>query len=305
MSVRTAAVGRRNCGGGVRTLLIPYLCWSGIWLAVYAAALRSPAASLAAALDGPAADAGPVAHLWAWVGDPVAGQLWFLRDLVLLTALAPLFAALPGLVRVTACLGLFGAWAVLPEHVVISGRPWWAVVSPVGAFWFFAGAACGLRRFVPPALPPIAGLAAVAVWCAACAAHVGLLPIGGGNAVRLADRLSVVAGLSTIWTLAAWRDGRPLARPTAALAKHAFILYAAHFPPVAAAVVLGLGVTGCGPWERAAVFAGATGLVLAAGVGGCELLGRLSPRLHGLLSGHRGGRPPAPSAAVAPHGGQS
>ena len=280
-------------GRRARGVAAPYLVWSGLWLAAYAAALNSPAAGLARQLDGPAGG-GAGAWLRAWLLDPVAGQLWFLRDLLVLTAAAPAWAGLPRAARAAAVVGLLGVWVASPERVVIADRPAWWVVSPVGLFWFAAGAEAGLRGWVPPALPRPAAAAAAAAWVAAAAVGSRAVPVGWpvgwADGRQLADRASVVAGLAALWAAAAGRDGRPLGRPAAALARHAFLLYAAHFPPVAAAVVVLSRWFGCGFAGRAATFLAATAGTLAAATAAAELLRRYLPRLHTLLSGGRGRR---------------
>lgn len=119
-----------------RSLLAPYLLWNalilGLWVLASClpatAGLLPPSGKPVTAFSGrDLADA-----FLGFSGYPIAYQLWFVRDLILLVLLAPLWGFSPAGVRCVFLLGLGVAW--------LSDR--WAPGIPgaEGAVFFFAGA---------------------------------------------------------------------------------------------------------------------------------------------------------------------
>ena len=285
----------------VGSLLVPYLAWSGLWLAAYAIAVRAPAtASLAARLHAPAPDAPAAAWLRAWLLDPAAGHLWFVRDLLVLNLLAPaLWAAfrLCGRAGWVLPAAAAAAWVALPDPAPISLRPWWGAVSLVGLTGFLfggwlAGDAARLDRRRP------AGFAAAAVfmvWAALVGVRLFAGPWGPG-ANRALDCAGIAAGLAAFWACGP-AAARLSAGAPGAVSRHSFFCYAAHFPAVAVAALLVVRVGGGTPAAHAAAFLFAPPAVILAVAGVAAALARFAPALLGVLSGGRGVarvRPPAP-----------
>ena len=302
LGLRRAADLRAKLGRRASSLLLPYLAWSGLVLAAYAAAAGVPAtAGAAAKLDGPPLSADVLAWLAAWVWDPVAGHLWFVRDLLVLNLLGPAFWGAYRLLGTAGWLlpaGCAAVWAALPDPPVIGFRPWWQVVTWGGLAGFtlggwLAGDPGRLDRFRPRGVT----LAAVAAaWFILCAVRTGTA--WSPAADRLLDRAAIAAGLAAYWgfgplAVAAARRG-----PPAAVGRHAFFCYAAHFPAVPALVIAVVAVGGGSPAAHLAAFLVVPPAAVLAAAGVAGALRKFAPPVLSVLSGGRGvARRPAPAPA--------
>ena len=125
-------------------LVVPYLCWSGVWLIAAHLLVRlnlDPTGSF-----GEVVSASPTKLLTTWLLDPIPGQLWFVRDLISLSLLSPLILlGLRGLgfLLPTAAMTL---WFTIPENVVIELRPPWEFISLTGISMFTLGAWLSRRK---------------------------------------------------------------------------------------------------------------------------------------------------------------
>lgn len=105
----------------LRTLLVPYLFWNVAWLLALALAQAIPAyRTFFSGVNNPIASYSTFDYVNAVFGiggPPIAYQFWFIRDLMLLTLIAPLIAyairltAWPFLMALSACW-LAGVWPV-------------------------------------------------------------------------------------------------------------------------------------------------------------------------------------------------
>ena len=208
----------------LRTLLVPYLAWNILAVALYSAQAIATGQSLQQPLSANL--------LWGcrttgvgftnWLGmavapgtAPVHEVLWFVRDLIVVTLLSPLFYAL---------LKRGGAWALLALAVVYYAQLW---QNPLGvtfnAFWWFAvGAFFAIRGLSMSRLAlRVATPAAVIVIPAAAATTLC------SSALATAARhIYVLCAIITAISIATWFAKRHTASPT--LAKSSFFVYAAH-----------------------------------------------------------------------------
>ena len=293
----------------VRTLLVPFLIWSGLGMLFALLVTASPYAgvspywridSVAEALD-------------RWLLHPVIYPLWFLQALLVCMVLSPL---------VYLAVRLLRGWVLVPATLwwVVGWQPdvLWPWVSATAFPPFIAGAAIALLGWKMPAWGRKTGAAraagaAGAAWVAAALAAAWLaaavlFTLYGhelGRWTRAGLLPVVVLGICVAWTVP---DAlRPHARPAAAalsLAPLSFFVYVTQEPALA---VL----------EHAAEAAGAPPvlvyavpplavitLALAAGVA----LRRLVPRPFAVATGGRARPQPQPTVTVPagrrPAGGQ-
>lgn len=202
----------------VKTVAVPYLLWSALWAAVAVAAI-------AIGFDIGRGD--PSFIGWLLI-DPIPGQYWYLRDLVLLVPIGILASRLPLSLHGLFAIAIFALWVVDRGPVVIATRDHWSeIVSREGLAWFLAtGAvvrAVGIARLSAIATSTqgwMVGLL-VAVW-------IGVpmfLPVmdPARAAMVTAGVIAMFASVSQI---------RPLARSGAvqAAAAFSFVIYVAHNP---------------------------------------------------------------------------
>ncbi len=209
-------------------LVSPYLVWSGVWLLVVVALGRLEAGGHAPSLH----------HLLArLIIDPVPGQLWFLRDLIVLTAAAPLIGRLPKPVLFLGAAVATGWWGVSPTPTVIDlrGDGLQAIVSNLALGWFLCGAAVARAcppdvlasrlRSIPKALPVV-----LATLWLACPLLPLPMPFDHTLSVT-AGAAAALLGLRPMGSIAA--DAR-----TATLSSYGFFIYLAHHPAIALVTAL-------------------------------------------------------------------
>ena len=142
----------------IRSLLVPFLFWNILGLAIVALAQAFPSIQFMPYFTG---ENNVIANFTAydylnnilglkWY--PIAYHFWFIRDLMLLVLLAPViavilrYAALPYFVVIFLCW-VSGVWP-LPEPIIMG---WvfgvWPIILPaaMGVFFFSAGAFCGIK----------------------------------------------------------------------------------------------------------------------------------------------------------------
>ncbi len=139
----------------LRTIAVPYLAWSILGLLLYAI-MQWPQATRGLFPNNPVWGLRAVDVLRKILLDPIPYQLWFLRDLMVLFALSPLFLIL---------IRWFGAWVLLPAAVC-----WWWDIDPVivrtGSITFYLA---GIWLFLrgpdsPPVITNPGRRAIVATW---------------------------------------------------------------------------------------------------------------------------------------------
>ena len=266
----------------LRTILVPFLIWSGVALLV-AWLTGSPE------FQGPITS--PADALYHWLVRPCASPLWFLQALMTCIVLSPLVYLAVKALR----------WWVLVVAVVwwVKGfqpealDPW---VSPVAFPPFIAGAAVAMLK---PRLDwarrpaPAWALAALAGgWVAAAALFAGFGP-ALGQLARAAMLPVVVLGALTVW-LGYEALRRPLRRApgvvaaAVSVAPLSFFVYATQQPQLKA-ILLALdeyatGLPALAAYVLAPLLAISCSLLLA------TAWRRVSPRTFAVVSGGRSGR---------------
>lgn len=269
----------------LRGLLVPYLLWSGLWLIVLVAVM--PFADLDFGKHSDSLRVGGV--LKKLLLDPVAGQLWFLRDLIVLTAVSPLFWMLPRLPFVLFLTATYLMWLWFPIPTVISFRTeWWEVVSTEALVWFLGGAITS--RFLdldwldralrePPIIVPLV-----------TGAGYLLLPLAMSNGV-VPD--SAIFGLSTtlgfIFLASIYCWSKPLAHAPMMqrFGSFSFLIYVAHYPTLKVVALVALSVLGRSPEAALAVYLVTPWIVIAGVVVSLSALAGVWPTAVLTLNGYR------------------
>jgi peptidoglycan/LPS O-acetylase OafA/YrhL len=225
---------------------------------------------------------------------PIIAPLWFLRDLLVMYALAPAFRL------VAARAPAAGLAAVL----VIWCLPFGDAVGQIGlrgVFFFQAGftlAATGTS--------PLLGRRVVA---ALGAAYAALLLVGtyAGVAgvetywVGVSRDIATVIGVPVIFALSA-RPGLRDNRLLLGLSPYAFFLYLLHEPTLSYLIYLARFVfVPTGFFTGIALYVGLTALTIAVVLGLGALLSRRAPTVYGVLTGFR--LPARKGCPAAPQGG--
>lgn len=210
---------KRKWKSRVRSLLLPYLLWNGLYYAGYAAASRLPGvAAVVGKAPIPLNGAECLRAVFLYEYNPV---FWYLFQLILLTALAPLLYAVlrnvwSGAVFLAALTAFLGLNRNLP------------ILNGDALFYYGAGAFAALhgKKWVEGRLSCAeaaaygAGLAAAAV-CVRLAAHPGGILSGSVLAQILFRMIGVWGAVLAV---------RLLPLPAAAeFMKNNFFLYAMHF----------------------------------------------------------------------------
>jgi succinoglycan biosynthesis protein ExoH len=277
-----------------RTILLPFLLWSGFALLV-AWASGSPE------FQGPITS--PADAVYHWLVRPCASPLWFLQALMTCVVLSPLVWVAVRLLRFWV-LALAVAWwvtGVQPDAL----DPW---VSPVAFPPFIVGAAIAMLRpriawVTRPA--PVWALVALALGWPAASLLFAAYGLDLGPLLRAALLPVVILGALAAWF--GYEALRPLARRAPRLVAAAafaaplsFFVYASQQPQLKAVMlVLRDHVTGL---PQVVDYLLAPLLTM-----GCSLLvaaawRRVSPATFSVVSGGRAARGRGPAAAVVADG---
>lgn len=261
------------------SLLLPYLLWSAMAIAACWAVQSVPSARVL--FPNPreiVADMTPVELAKTWLAAGLAGQLWFLRYLMLMVALAPLlYVAISRAGRLVAPVVLAVWLSAVAEGV-------WHYLLEALAF-FCLGAYLAIRRPIRLDFAPRGAWLLLWVWLA-LAAWDTYLGIGFRDAHPLRQATTFV-GVAGLWL--SWRALRVVIETPPALraARYSFFLYAAHLPAVVLVirlVVLGIGRNDTGLAVAAVV--SPTAVIALALLAGWALR-TLCPPAYRLLSGGR------------------
>jgi surface polysaccharide O-acyltransferase-like enzyme len=175
------------------TLLLPYLIWSGYGILLTALFQWLP-------LSRPFFTHSPVSQytlpqlLYTWLIHPIPYQLWFLRDVIIMVALSPLFywgIKTTGLFGLSAC---FLLWALSPHSSL------WAD-DDLGALLFYSiGAWMGLKNKALYCSPGW-GIVLILIWMTALALKTEWVIESGGDAQSqlLAAKITNLIGMGAIW----------------------------------------------------------------------------------------------------------
>ncbi len=267
----------------LRTLGVPFLFWS-LWSFAIIATLQQVPALRAFSSE-------PLLALRGWdlaerlLWNPIAHQLWFVRDLLLLVAAAPLVH-----------LAMRNRWiggGIIVALMLLWYQPEMYMVRDVrGVLFFCVGAWIALHR---PVLRATRTQAFVAL-----GAWLGLIAVDTWWTLDTGDlqpaiyNTAIVVGLLTLWALYE-HVGERLWTTRAApalrfLSGYTFLIYVAHEPIDTLVRKALTAVIGRGQGELFVVFL-ATGTIVICGILTAAVLAqRFAPGAYALVSGGRGGR---------------
>ena len=143
----------------LRSLLVPFLFWNMLGLAIVALAQALPSVQFMPYFTGENNNLIAKFTAFDYLNNilglkwyPIAYHFWFIRDLMLLVLLAPViavilrFAALPYFILIFLCW-VSGTWPLYEP--IIMGKVFgvWPIILPasMGLFFFSAGAFCGIK----------------------------------------------------------------------------------------------------------------------------------------------------------------
>jgi peptidoglycan/LPS O-acetylase OafA/YrhL len=266
--------GRRR----LRSLLVPYLAWSGLGLAFYWLLGQIPWTQPFVARQWVAYDhILDVAYHWLWL--PVAYPLWFVRDLMLSLLLSPVLLwairrfgiIVPGLLL---AVWLGSPWPVDPV------RPW-RDLRCLAFFTFGAWVAVG-KATRPSSWQPFApALAATWVLSAALNALLG----GWDLATVFHTKLTILLGFAALWLgYDSWPGAAHLFTP---LGKASFFIFAAHEPLLTATRKLWFLTAGYSAATVHVAYLLAPTIVVAALYLAAVRISRIAPGLDAVLTGRR------------------
>lgn len=279
----------------LRTLGLPYLLWSAIWLGL-GWALEQGSLTRWAVVKAEISPFWPrqlLSQLTAgelvsrWLEFPPPFQLWFLRNLLVLNIAYPLLRAavvrLPKVYFAVAALLWF--WGI--ELFVVGGE---------GLLFFALGAWLALTHRDPQAPPAWLRLpVAAALWVGAAAALTllafGLPKVMGPGAFGMLAlyRLSEAAGVLTAWFGLDWLVRRAMARRWFVwLTGFSFFIYVLHVPTVNYTTELALRFGRGVPHIHLLTYLLLPLLIVAGAAGLGALTRRLAPGVYGALTGGRG-----------------
>lgn len=282
------------------TLLVPYVLWCTLYaLTVVPFTMYGNHAAGRSLLHNThlhAAPGSPWNIVYVYGGDlfhlPVASVMWYVRNLLMLVAIAPaLFRVLSS--RLSGALFLAASFCLFLMHDWVPGR-WWNLFetgfSFSGLFFFSLGlfmsvhaAGFPLRRRRSPALPVL--------WLAGCAffTYMQLHPDGSLLAAhRILAKVTTVLGVAAVWTAFDLVPGATgLSRLS--VVRDSFFVYAAHLGIISTVtcartqeiLATRLHVPAFGIFAVRIVVPILLSLTMA------ELLKRHCPRVYALLTGGR------------------
>ncbi len=204
----------------MRALFVPLIFWNLVCLSVVALAQALPFAShYVAGRSVPVASYNLLQYTNAIIGltaHPIAYQFWFVRDLLLLSALLPLLSALFSKFPALFFLGTGLWWA--------AAAPWTLpVVSREALLFFCAGSYLGAKHF------DISRVDRLLPWCAV--AYVPLVALDALYVDNMIHKLTELAGVVCVLCAAGAARRRPaMMRKLIALSSASFFVFAVHEP---------------------------------------------------------------------------
>jgi surface polysaccharide O-acyltransferase-like enzyme len=267
----------------VRSLLLPSVLWSAGAL-VGALALMRLGVSVPSAADLDFS-AGPFAVANAVLGlteAPFAVQFWFVRDLILSVALAPLvWLAASRAPRVSVAI-LAAAW--------LADQDFGIFLRLDTILFFVVGAALAIHRVDVRPVERLAAPLAAAFLLALTARTFAPWATGQSEGLWL-DLLTAamrVLGVAALWSAAGLLARGPAGAVARVWGPAAFFVYCAHYPLIAVVKrVLGAVMRPETDLELLAHFAATVGVTLAVIAGMVSLLSAVAPRALSVLSGGR------------------
>lgn len=267
----------------LRTVALPYLIWSTIGFLTYLV------------MQWPETTRSLFPHNQVWgltVGgvarkilfDPIPYQLWFLRDLMVLFALAPLFRW---------CIERFGAFVLLPPLAYWLLEKDLVILGNESLPFFLAGGWLAMRGpDHEPAMTDQARKIIIITWLSTIVAKTALVMNGQVHQemIRQLHHVCVFLGLISVWV------GYDLVLRTVEVRHHwayrftaySFFIYAAHEPCLTMVKHVLLHFLGGHPLAVLLCYFTAPVITLVLCLSAAWSLDQFAPTTYGLLTGGRG-----------------
>lgn len=265
-----------------RTIALPYLLWSLIGLGLYAV-MQLPAGTRGFFQNNLVWQLSPVQVLGKILIDPIPYQLWFLRDLMVLFMLGPLFMPV---------VRTLGAWALLPPLLAWFLEVDLIILQNEALPFYLGGAYLALKGPFSEPDPGIGTRRAIVLSWLLLALLKTLLVVT--NAVDLLvinvlHRIMVVCGLAAVW----W--GYDLVAQGGSMRSHwfypytafSFFLFAFHEPWLTIFKKALFFVLGKGTWATLAIYMAVPLLVMVFTLLVGTSMKRLLPGIYATLTGGR------------------
>jgi hypothetical protein len=274
---------RRKYAGRLRTVVVPFLLWSAVSLAIYLVLQALPWSSTYFSSDflgevslGRLAD--------KLLLHPVAYPLWFLQTLIVCFAIAPLLYCPARVLRWLAPLPFALLWVL--------GTPASNWNDWKGLTFFTLGAVVALerRRGVTLTPPAWVGRLVFPAWILACVLYTALLRDVSTAWAHGVHKALMCLAVAAIWfgyeTYLKPLEGRRL---VVLLLPFSFFIFAAQEPLLTILKRVGLHVLGASDAARLAVYFGSAILTVVIVVAAGAVVRRSLPTPYAWLTGGRGG----------------
>lgn len=266
----------------LRTVAVPYLLWSMLGLVAYAL------------MQWPSFTRHYFEHNLVWemsfaelmrkfLLDPIPYQLWFLRDLLVLFALSPIFL---WLIRRT------GFWVLIPAYLTWFFEVDLFLISNEAVPFFLTGAWLALRGpESEPALGRPAQYGLVIAWLMLLALKTVLVVLNAADIrlVNMLHHITALIGLPAVWVaydlIVRGRNVRE--HKLFALTTYTFFLYAFHEPWLTVIKKCLFSVIGTNDWKPLAVYFLSPVLILFFSFFIGSTLKKTTPRVYDVLTGGR------------------
>lgn len=200
-------------------LVLPYLAWAVLWY-VLVKAYEVMTGTIPVSIEG--------GVLESLILSPIPGQMWFLRDLILLVALSPFFLIIPKQLLVSLTIITLFWWLWDQTPVVLTERKYWyQILSNEALTWFLIGGLLArviggnvLSTFLSHRHPKIFVLALLG-W-----GVLPIIPLPG----ELSHGLSVVSGTLSLGLSLPWLTRMARSEWVGLLSSYIFLIYLGHHP---------------------------------------------------------------------------
>lgn len=279
----SARIYGKNLKRRAKSLLVPYLFWNAAAVVYYLLLqywlLR----------HGETPDSKLIVnytlHDWkmAFWNAPIAPQFWFIRNLMIVSVISPLFYLL---IRYLKTFGL--VLIALPWFLGIRVQIGINMAMEVSLFHFFfaAGAWLALRKenFVLRMMPHW-GWTGIVVLLSACFQVYRY--VAGLPAVEVVDKLGLCASVVFFIALSGKLISSGKLKVNVPLCQSSFFIFATHFIPVGIVKMLLMNVLPETPWSYFLIHIVCFVVVLGFCLGVYKLLHRLTPRFLSVITGGR------------------
>jgi peptidoglycan/LPS O-acetylase OafA/YrhL len=260
----------------VKSLLLPFFLWSGLWVAAMWIMQSIPAIGSNLGRDRIDGFSDVVSLLTL---NPIPHPLWYMRDLFLLTLLAPL------IVR------LLRTRAGTVAYFIPAAALWFSFQSILvkeaqDLFFFGVGAWLAIHRPVTPTISRPWKLVLAATSLTLFAYHCWWVETRAAENPFIFNA-AILTGLPALWLCYDEFEQRIRTKRMLALSSYALFLYVAHEPLIAILRKAAIAAAGTGSTALFVIFACQTTIVICALMLAGWTLRNYSPWLYGTLVGGR------------------